>query len=226
MAPVCLMATLPPQSSGLAWFGKDAAGEPQTWLVMRRVRLTDSEAAEVGTTPKAYKVFNLKGQMAAGAKQGNALMKTLGAAREQTSDLGFIETFPVGLEVMRSADQGCRSCADLSGMLRADSAILESMQMTDYSMLVEMYEADGEVELKEKCTQGRFPYLFHARDPYSKKYFVVAVGITSFGTKDVANPMLVFSTRSQPSTYRKNFEGMFSQVGHQYFSCHDSFDDN
>lgn len=225
MAPVCLMATLRPRSGGSGWFGKDTAGAPQTWIVMRRVRLTDSDAAEVGVTAKAYKVFGLKGQMAMGAKQGNALMKHMGAAREQTSDLGFLDTFPLGLEVMRAANQGCKSCADLFGMLRADSAILESMQMTDYSMLVEMYEADGEVDLGEKCTKARFPSLFHARDPYSKKYFVVAIGITNFGTKDVANPMLVFSTRTQPSTYRKNFEAIFSKVGHQYFSCHDSFDE-
>lgn len=212
LTPVCFMATLQYKPTK-TWYGGTSTPAPETWMVMRRVRFTQDEMLKYSIGGKA-KTFDLKGP-------GHWDAKSWIKGSDKVKDAGYKERFPWGLEVVQTPG-ACDPCVVIDEVLNQDSALLESMQITDYSILIAIYDG-GNAKIDNECGfKHRFPAMFRARDPQSKKLFVITVGIFDVGETDVANAAMIFSTRLHPGTYRKLFTSMWGKDPQQaYFTCHD-----
>jgi len=237
VSPICLMATVNDREVAETWKdslkhnarrAKEAVWGVDSWIVMRRATLTQGDLSLLHLPEHPANFFDLKGQIPFGAAQsklGFSWMKkkvwSSAATMDKFRDPGFQDRFPFGLEIVRTKE--CEaSCMDFEQLLESDSAMLESVQATDYSVLIELYPSSKQDEVGDICgAKGRYPAIFKARDPNSKRFFVVSVGLIDYGSTDVANPALVLSTRHKPGKYRKNFQNLWGDMKKKaYFHCH------
>jgi hypothetical protein len=247
ITPICAVATIEPNAkarqpgiieSAVAWVARKVF-KPENWVVMRRARLSAQDFRDLGLSIMQksnekeeeieyppFQMYDLKGQVPFGKFQ-RKVDKHVGVNKhslDKVRDRGYMENFPLSLEIVRT--ESCQdACVQFESLLKEDSYLLEAMAITGYSLLVEVYDSDEHTELKGFCGgQGHWPAVFKARDPMSKKWHIVSIGLIDYSDQDKglldAN-RLVFSTKLKPSDYREKFQTMFKpNVKRSYFTCY------
>jgi hypothetical protein len=218
--------------------------DPDIWVIMRRASLTkgDMEKFPKATVPDqrpqerrkkgearefrdAY--FDLKGP-------GHHDTKSDWKGTWPVKDRGFKTQFPLGLEISGTGElcEEC-TCKHLKAMLEMDSEVLSSMQVTDYSLFIQLHQVTDERSLDTltdwRTTKG-FPLVFPARkltgdakDPRpDSQMYIVTFGLIDFGNTKVANAIkrAVGSTVFHPTRYARMFQDMFGNNPEDaYFTC-------
>jgi hypothetical protein len=246
ITPVCSVVTIDPHAksrthglfeSARHWVARKVF-KPENWVLMRRARLSAQDFRDLGLVKEsskneevdypAFQMYDLKGQVPFGRLQF-WVDKHIGVDKSslhKVRDRGYKENFPLGLEI-----KGTKNCQDACGqfesLLKEDSFLLDTMTITGYSILVEVYASNEDAELEGYCGgQGHWPAVFKARDPKTKKWHIVSIGLIDYSEEDKTwrdSNRLVVGIKLKPSDYREKFQTMFKpNVKQSYFHCYDS----
>jgi hypothetical protein len=202
-------------------YEKPTYSDNEYWLVMRRASMsTGDEKALIraGTlqNEETHEVlhFDLKGPR-------HKDLKSWLSRNGEVKDSGFKTAFQHCLYV------GCPHLRDkhlsLGKLLEQDSQLLESMLVSDYSVYIEMHAVSDDVSgvtTVEQCgAAGRFPTVFHARDPDTEKTYIVTFGLIDFANRHIPSVLKrrFGSTVQKPETYSTWFQEMYGNKESAYF---------